>query len=118
MNNIYCLPYFFLLLNQLLYVAQNHLIKLLTLDLYFSQYLHYSGKYMFSDSPCIVPLQEFSIKEISNGHKTLSLFFLLYFQGFWTDFTALTSHAGQAFKFWNILATIGDCFSNTKAGTL
>lgn len=31
----------------------------------------------------------FPRKEISNEYKTLSLFFLLYFQGFWTDFTAL-----------------------------
>lgn len=67
-----------------------------------------------SDSPYIVPLHEFfRVKRFLMNIDTVT-FLLAPLSGILDRLYCATPHTGQAFKFWNILTTIGDCFSNTK----
>lgn len=62
--------------------------------------MHYSGKYVcFRFSVCYAITWVFPCKEISNEFTTLSLFFLLHFQGFWTDFTVLPHMQAKPLNF-------------------
>ena len=67
-----------------------------------------------SDSPYIVPLHEFfRVKRFLMNIDTVT-FLLAPLSGILDRLYCATPHTGQAFKFGNILTTIGDCFSNTK----